>query len=151
MNSKTDKKRIAALILLAVVILSGIIIACVRYANRPLSQCQNTATSPLYVESVGMVNRSLLISDDNDIAKKIEKDKGYTHDVNCLYPLIKYYEQKKDDQKVQDLFELFSKYYGDDKKSSKMYKDYDVKTYEDVKKQVDEYVRSKGNNNVIFF
>ena len=152
MNKRSHKKRLFLIALLS--ILAAALIAVLvwnKVAPELANQCRGTANSPLYAESASLANDSLLTTTNEEVAQNIEKNNGYKNDVNCLYPLMSYYMKKKDADKVKTLFGLYGLAYGDDKKVEKMYKGYDVRSYEDVKKQVEVFLKGDGSVDAIYY
>lgn len=151
-NKQTSKKKIILVIFLVAV---GFVLCGVLISNKlelgQTNQCRAKASSPIYVEATPLANDDLLTPENEEIALKIEQNKGYKDDINCLYPLINYYSYKKDTNKVKTLFGLYGLAYGEDRKSEKMYKDYDVRSYEDVERQVDAFIENEGSVDAIFY
>lgn len=152
MNKHRSKKRIVFVCLMIVLVLGLLgLIYVVQVAPVLANQCRGNADSPIYKEATSLANEDILTTANEVVAQKIEKNKGYKGDVNCLYPLINYYMEKKEADKVKTLFGLYGLAYGDDKKAEKMYKAYEVKTYEDVKKQVEDFTENSGSVDVIYY
>lgn len=151
-NKKFNKKRFAVIsaLLIVSVVISGVLIQR-RYALLASTQCRSLSESPIYKEATPLANESLITSADEEIAQKIEKDRGYREDINCLYPLMNYYMKTKEPEKAEMLFGLYGLAYGKDTQAEKMYRDYNVRTYEDVKKQFDEFIDNKESTDVFFY
>ena len=152
MNRRYNKKRVTLLVFL---IISGLLLGGFLIWNKVApelaNQCRGGLESPIYKEAISLANERLLTTDDQVIALKIQENKGYKSDVNCLYPLINYYMKQKEADKVKTLFGLYGLAYGEDRNAEKMYKDYDVKTYEDVKKQVDLFIKNEGSVDAVYY
>lgn len=151
-RNSINRKTVVGLVLVGVAVV-GVIVFSAWKGNVQNwgSQCRMRPEGPLYQEATVLIDESLITDKSRAVAAKIEKDKGYNTDVNCLYPLISYYIVSNDTEKVEKLFKSFGRAYGDDRSVNKMYKNYDVKSYKDVKKKVELYLDNPGGSNAFYY
>lgn len=116
------------------------------------SQCRGKASSPLYNEAATAI-KSGRYNEMKDVVDKIQKQRNYKRDANCLYPVFAYYNFVENFNEAEKNYHLLQGAYKSDPGFAKAYQPLGITDLSDVEAYYNNLkaAKERSNGTTIFF
>jgi hypothetical protein len=145
-NKQLDKKRLLLFSGFTLLVFTSVFLFIKYDPLAAKSQCNRSGSSVLYDEASKALDTGS-IADMKAITEKIQKEKNYQKDANCLYPLVAYYVFMQDADNATVYYVKLTEVYDEKDKFAAVYGKQGIKNLNDVKSSVDALQKKRENSN----